>query len=155
MQLTECNLSDLSSIRYSYSVAQIPGRLRSSILVVRFEGIYGTGCGGNGDATFMSAIIAAGIEAWEPEAIVLDLQNLAYQWGDLMGKPLSMHQCHGDSDSPLRTAVVVSDLNRNGLTSLLRDELFLHPSEIFFESLEEALTAMQTKVNAWYEEKTS
>src|SRR3954471_21675480 len=91
MQLIEHHLSDLSSLHHSYFVAPVPGRLRSTILVVRFAGTSGAGCGGNDDATFMSAIIAAGIEAWHPDALVLDLQNLAYQWGDRMTRPLTMH----------------------------------------------------------------
>src|SRR5690349_21152281 len=91
MQLTEQRLSDLSSIRHAYFTSPLPSRSYFKILIVRFEGDCGYGSGSNSDATFMSAIIAAGLQSWEPVAVILDLRQLSYEWGDQMVKPFDVH----------------------------------------------------------------
>jgi len=43
-------------------------------------------------------------------------------------------------------AVIRSDLNREGLTSLVRDEMDENPQEWLHESLEDAVTAIDRKL---------
>src|SRR4051794_37506179 len=81
-QRTEHKLSDLSDLRYSYATLGEKSGSCGFILVVTFEGKSGFGCRNNEDAAFMAAVISAGIEAWSPTALILDLKRLEYAWGD-------------------------------------------------------------------------
>ena len=47
---------------------------------------------------------------------------------------------------PLPTAVAVSDLNRDGLTSLVGEEMFREPKQWLFESVELATEAVDHMV---------
>ena len=150
-----------------------------SCLVVEFRGECGKGTQNecHGYAEFMSAIIKAAVEAWSPVALIMDLRQLKYCWGDEMTKPF--HACvpfHAGStmlrsifgeypnlvESDLNKipneslafpmAVVVSELNRTGLTSLVKDELRrelgkeMNPSDFLFETLEDALAAVDRRL---------
>ena len=86
----------------------------------------------------MRAMIAAGVAAWSPDAIVLDLRGLIYAWGANMAEVLT---CGGHP-----AVVVVSDLNREGLASLVEQEMFEQPGDWLFESVEEAVSAVDRHV---------
>ncbi len=148
-------------------------------LIVEFRGECGYGCRSNGDATFMTALIKAGLEAWHPFALILDLRKMKYEWGDQMSCPL----CAGDAYRPdpldlewmflsaylverdvnkipkefleFPRACVVSDLNREGLTSLVRLEMRKNPAELLFETLEEALTSVDCQAKRLFKSPQS
>jgi hypothetical protein len=90
----------------------------------------------------MPAVIHAAVSHWSPRVVVLDLRELEYQWGDWMTQTLIAAE-------PLPTAVVISDRNRTGLTSLVSHEMFYHPPDWLYETLEDALAAV---VAQWDEE---
>ena len=76
---------------------------------------------------------------------------LAREWEHLVFKFLSLLatryfklECVLDGSLPL--AIVVSDLNREGLTSLVKEELLEDPKHWLFESLEDALNAVDKEV---------
>src|SRR4051794_17767586 len=126
MDLAERQLSGFSSLRYAFLTGSMPSRAHMNFLVVRFEGESGVGCKNNGDASFMAAIVAAGLQAWKPSGLVLDLRGLSYSWGDMMTVPFCVQPDLRvrDEKIPFPTVAIVSDLNRRGLTSLVRDEMF-------------------------------
>jgi hypothetical protein len=138
-------------------------------LVVEFSGECGQGTknSGSGYEAFMSAIIKAAVEAWKPVALILDLRRLKYEWGDEMSQPFNACDSFQPGPLSLRSifkvypdlveselskmtkeslafplAVVVSEINRTGLTSLVRQELSKDPNDLLFENLEDALTAV-------------
>src|SRR5262249_16298306 len=51
-------------------------------LVLKFSGAYRQGSAGNGDATLMRVITQAALSAWDPDAVVFDLRELDYKWGN-------------------------------------------------------------------------
>jgi hypothetical protein len=145
MNLVNRHLSELSSLQYSFLTGSLPSRLHMTFLVVRFEGESGTGCRNNEDAVFMAAIVAAGLQAWKAVGVILDLRSLSYSWGDMMAMPFSVHPdlLIGDTKIPFPTVAIVSDLNRRGLASLVRDEMFSDPEKMLFESLEDAVAEIE------------
>ena len=84
MRIVERRLSDLSSITYRVVTIDDPTAWRAGILVIAFSGVYRHGSAGADDASFISAITYACVHAWNPKAVVLDLIDLDYQWGDEM-----------------------------------------------------------------------
>ena len=64
---------------------------------------------------------------------MLDLRKLKYEWGDGMGRVLGT--------IPRPRAVLISDLNRKGMKSLIREDLFCGPNKYLFDHLSDALAA--------------
>ena len=148
MQLTERKLEELSSsLKYKIYTCPFEKQSQLEAIVVAFYGKYGFGSAGNGDATFMTAIIMAALAGWEPSGLVIDLRQMKYEWGDLIVKAIDAG-ANRYINAPFPTAIVISDLNREGLTSLVSDEMDEEPSKWLFESLE---TAMR-EVEKQYEE---
>jgi hypothetical protein len=138
-------------------------------IVIKFAGECGKGTSnrGGGFASFMSAMIKAAIEAWRPMALVLDLRALKYEWGDEMSGPLrppafleapglllrSIFQEYPElirsnldeltkNPPQLPFSIVVSEKNKEGLTSLVRCEMGKAPNSLLFENIEAALMAV-------------
>lgn len=121
MQLVERKLGDLSQLR-SRVYGVFDRDMDTHIQVIAFSGSYGVGSGGNGDAAYMRSVVAAAVAAWNSIALVLDLRELEYSWGNAL---LSVIQAaeqlhHGDTDDPpFPVKIVASDKCRDGLLSLL------------------------------------
>jgi hypothetical protein len=123
------------SIQHAYFEATLPSAPNVEVLVVSFWGKTGSGCANNVDATYMEAMIRAGLTSFACSGVMLDLREMAYEWGDLMQRPFDAHEY-------LPIVAVVSDLNREGLTSLMRDEAEIDPATVLFESMEDALARL-------------
>lgn len=152
----QADLRALSQIRHSYHhVGSADGGLLEA-LIIRFVGSYGKGSSGNDDASYMLAIAAAGIEAWRPNALVFDMRAFAYVWGDRLQNVLGIGRQKVDTledvllgkktdlkkyDIP--TAIVVSDLCREGVESLVREEMRRDPRLWLFETIDKALKAVR------------
>ncbi len=83
----------------------------------------------------MHAMIGNGFAACNPATLILDFAELKYDSGDRMCKMI---------DQKIVTKVIVSDLNRKGLTNLISAILFLSSKSELFNSLHEAITACDT-----------
>ncbi len=151
MDLKERHLADLSHIQYKYFTCPFIKVSYLDALIVTFEGQYGYGSKGNPDARFMSAIIKAGLEAWSTSALILDFRTLRYEWGDMMGLVFSA-SAGRYIDVPFPLAVVISDLNREGLISLVEHELTGPPFQGLCESLEDALHLVEEQHEHLYGE---
>ena len=106
----------------------------------------------------MRAVAAAGLEAWEPSALIFDFSELDYVWGDMLqgvlgagrGKVHWVHLVSSESISEgfdfkngdLPTLVVVSDRCRIAVRSLIEQEMSEDPEKWMFDSLEAAISAM-------------
>lgn len=142
MQLTERKLEELSNLKYKIYNCPFKKRSHLEAIVVAFYGEYGFGSAGNGDAMFMTAIIKAALAAWEPQALVIDLHQMTYEWGDLMIKAIAAGEDRY-IDAPLPTAIVMSDRNREGLISLLTQEMGVEPREWLFDCIETAIERVE------------
>ncbi|HEU4408140.1 MAG TPA: hypothetical protein VFS43_22955 [Polyangiaceae bacterium] len=93
------------------------------LLVVTFEGTYGHGCQGNGDAAAMLEAVERLVrEHPEAEGAVLDATRLDYEWGDRIGsvsEPLAA--------MPWAWAVSERSAGRCGLTSYVEAEMGMRP----------------------------
>jgi len=105
--LTPLTLESLSSIACSFRRGRSRIVTYADILVVSFRGKYRPGSAGTPDARFMLAMAEAGIAAFDPLALILDLRDLEYEWGDdldlLFGAGSSR-----DSTFPVATVVGTS-----------------------------------------------
>lgn len=135
--LKKVTLSDLSKAACQFGVCDLPSQRYADCLVIKFDGEAGNSHEHCGTFRFMSAMIAAGVAAWSPSTVVLDLTNLIYDWGDEMATILG--------GLPLPTAIIVADCNREGLTSLVEYEMDGTVSDWLFDTLEEALAACACK----------
>ena len=84
MELKQCDFSDLSKAKYTFSICSLPYFPNSRCLVVAFSGIAANSREYFGTFAFMRAILAAGLAGWVPKAVVVDLRELEYAWGDGM-----------------------------------------------------------------------
>lgn len=82
MQLVERHLEDLSAIRCRIYTCEFRTEHDQTVLVLAFSGKYGIGSEGNGDAAYMIGVRRAAIAAWEGDALVYDLRELSYEWGN-------------------------------------------------------------------------
>lgn len=113
-ELKQLRLEALSDVGYSFWAGKHPGKsYERDVLVIRFEGVYRFGSGGNPDATFMLAMGNAGVQAFEPEAIITDLSALSYEWGDMMDSVFGI-----GGDLKATTAIVVGKQCREAIGTL-------------------------------------
>jgi hypothetical protein len=111
-------LASLSSLTYHLALTE---RGDQRLLVAAFAGEYRPGSRGTPDATFMTAILAGALVAWEVDGVVLDLRELSYVWGDGL---LSVFRPPERGLVPLSWAVAASARCAPGLRSLFgRDDL--------------------------------
>jgi hypothetical protein len=152
MNLQTCKLSQLSALRSEYSLGLLTHG--HTVLVVHFFGEIENNRATD-DYAFASAMLMAGLEAWQPWALVIDFTRTFYSWGDHMENVLLASQRWaepvlrsrsiflGDSlPDRFPTAVVVSDSNREGLTGLVQSHLGTEPSSFLFDTIESALDAL-------------
>ena len=100
-RLQELTLGSLSSIEVSFFSGPSRAADYYDLLVVKFSGRYRNGSSGNPDALFMSAMAEAGIVAWGPAGLILDLRELEYEWGDLLEAVFAAGESHyGDTRFP-------------------------------------------------------
>ena len=83
----------------------------------------------------------------EPDAVILDFTTLRYEWGDEMARILFACSIDPlDSDLRIPVAVIISGLNREGITSLVLDEMDEEPCNWIYQSLDEAIAAIECKL---------
>jgi hypothetical protein len=116
LELVELRFEELSRLQYQIHSCALGGKHHARALVVKFSGIYGIGSKGNGDANFMRAIVLAALNVWHSHAIVFDLRDLAYEWGDAIWRVFGRGIDPAGIDEYPR-ALVVSDLCRSGFST--------------------------------------
>jgi phage major head subunit gpT-like protein len=153
IKLTPRKFEDISAIEYSLYTCPLISWPNMKALVAEFRGECGHGSGSNADAAFMAGIVKAAQEAWPAAALILDWRQLKYEWGDEIVKPIDALGTRrvGDKSINAPAAVIISDLNRVGLTSLVKQEMGENPDELLFNSLEEALAAVDKQAHRIYE----
>ncbi len=146
IQLQEARLEDLSSIACRFHIGKHPQEsYPKDILVISYEGKYRDGSCGNPDATFMFVMGNAGVQAYNPDAIILDMSDLHYEWGDMLDCVFDV----GD-EKPCPSAIVVGDGCREAIGTLCfginsKEDACQH--EEIFDTLEDAWTYVTDKLD--------
>lgn len=130
IELTEHTLEELSDLKYRIYTTSLPNLPSREVLIVAFEGEYGFGCRGNGDATYINVIITAAEAAWQTSFLVLDYRAMTYEWGDMLPLEWGPEETTAETDrvirlsggSPKCSAVLVSERNRDSIYSLVNSE---------------------------------
>jgi hypothetical protein len=147
MQIEPIDIRNGVNVEVSFSKATLASSTRFDALIVTVSGSTGIGCSSNADVSYIEFMTRAALGLICPTSLVFDFRDFEYEWGDGMARTLSAGEdLYVDDDLPV--AVVVSDLCRNGLTSLIRDELFSDPGAWLFDSLESALAALEARVES-------
>lgn len=148
MELTEQHFEDLSQIKYRIFTCDISGEQKASALILCFSGCYGFGSDGNQDGEFMRVITLSALSLWHVDAVVFDLRELSYEWGD---KIWGMYGCSiepsGIDDLPYVT--IVSERCRTGFESCA---VIVGP---MFNDLESAFENLRPRVQAYLSELRS
>jgi hypothetical protein len=161
MDLKPCRLNDLSDATYTYSCGTLP-RTAYKVLIVTASGVAANQRPHAGTYRSISAAIMAALEAWEPDALVLDFRELEYKWGDGMQETLRAgERWHQPRIAASRlfatlgvtrpgrfyTTIVASPKNREGLTSLLRQEMREDPARWLFDTVDGCLAALDERLS--------
>ena len=93
MNLQPAKFEDESSIRYNLQLETSGGGRFWYTLVVKFVGSYANGSSGRADASYMLGVCEMAVSIRKPAAVVIDLSELRYEWGDEMAwlVPPSVH----------------------------------------------------------------
>jgi len=103
-------------------------------LIAKFSGEYRPGSEGRPDADYMVGMTKLAVAVWHPAALVLDLSELRYEWGDEMAWLLP-------PAVGCRAAVVVGPLCSGAIATLMWGLETQKPStdaDFVFETVEEA-----------------
>jgi hypothetical protein len=124
MSIHEVNLCDLSSLRSRTYICEFGGEHNPEALIFEFSGRYGIGSGGNDAAAYMGAVKSAWLAVRHVHALVFDLRQLEYEWGNAIwsvfrwGYDDSSLQLQEDGPKAVfPTALVISDLCRKGFST--------------------------------------
>ena len=153
IHLQEMRLEDLSEIVCRFHVGKHPqASYPKTILVVHYEGTYRYGSRGHGDATFMFAMGNAGVNSFDPDAIILDLTALSYEWGDGLDCLFGI----GD-EVPRPTSMIVGPLCRQAIGTLCFGERSKKDAcqyDGIFDTLEDAWNYVSEKLDANEDQRT-
>jgi uncharacterized protein len=161
MDLQPQKIEDISDATCAYATGTLDGS-GHKLLVIVFRGTAATSREHIRTFDFMNASILAGLEAFEPDALILDFRDLAYTWGDQMHGTLrqaaSWAQAKfgprllfntlfaGDGPESFPTAIISSEKCHEGLWSLVQDEMNDEPSRWIFPSLEAAAETLDARL---------
>lgn len=106
----------ISQIKAEYYTGRISidkDKYDKKVLIIKYIGYYRPGSEGNPDATYMYALANFAESLYNPEAIILDLTELAYEYGDRLGSIFSVGKKY------TAVCVLISDLNRKQIGTLV------------------------------------
>jgi hypothetical protein len=84
MKFDAINLTKDGNISYSFCRWARNKKPFLSIIQLAFSGDYRSGSSGAPDAHYIEGMVRTVVAVWNPSAMVLDLRNLRYDWGDEM-----------------------------------------------------------------------
>ena len=142
MNFQPLDISTLSEIKATFAIAEHP-ETYSVVLLATFRG-HAFNSHGQSSFEHIKVMMAANMVAAIPDAIILDFSNLKYEWGDEMADVLFYCSNHPiETRVRIPVAVVTSELNREGLTSLVRDEMRQTANDWLTNSLEDAISTIE------------
>ncbi len=150
MQIREMKLADLSKLQSRVYRCDFGGTHNPKALIFEFSGKYGIGSEGNRDADYMEAITSAWLSICNTNAVVFDLRQMEYEWGNSIWNVLRCEVSetdHADGEPPkvFPIAIVVSDLCRNGFSTC---QGMVPP---MFDDLDDALRFVEAPARTYLE----
>lgn len=129
MELIEHTFEELSAFKCRIYTTLLPGISEKEVLIVAFEGEY-SDSGKGSDSTYIDVMLAAAEAAWQTSFLVLDYRLMSYQWGDRLPLEWGPERLTAEEEKivrlfgsiPKHTAVLVSDLCRESIESLINAE---------------------------------
>lgn len=112
--MKEINPDLLSDIKVQYYESDD----YTDILIIKYVGKYKYGSAGNNDARYMYAKGKLGFNLFEPEGIILDFQELEYQWGDMIELVFDIG-VNEYEDEQLPIALVIGNGCEEGIGTLI------------------------------------
>lgn len=149
MSLVELQIEQLSQLRCCYRTPDDSESGLVEVLVISFSGSYGYGSRGNADATFIVAKTMAGLAAYEPCCLILDFQEMSYEFGNSIlrvWQEVAEYRDYDDTAFPV--LVVTSDLCHAGISSLF-EAFKLKKSPSLFQDIERAIAAGERAARAF------
>jgi len=149
MQIREIKLADLSKLQSRVFRCEFGGTHEPEALIFEFSGKYGIGSEGNRDADYMEAIKVAYLSICNVDAVVFDLRQLEYEWGNRIWNVLGWcdesetDNADGEPQKVFPTAIVISDLCRKGFSTCKG----MVPPQ--FDDLDEALRFVEAPARAY------
>jgi len=135
LKISEFKIANLSKLEYRTYVAEFGGKRSPCALIIEFNGIYGNGSMGNGDADFINMVRAGLTTILNVEAVIYDFRNMEYEWGNRIWNVLACPR--EDGDDAITTAMVISDKCRKGFSTCVG---MVPP---MFDTIEEALAFVE------------
>jgi hypothetical protein len=118
LEVDELDFEGLSALQVRYAMVQSRVWKNMRYLIVRFSGVYRDGSEGNPDAKYMYAMAEAGIAAYDTDGVILDFENLSYQWGDRIEQVFSAGTARRTGLEPFPLAVIAGPGCAPALASL-------------------------------------
>lgn len=143
MQLQPVSFDKETNIRYEFKLETTGKNRFWYTLIAKFSGTYRRGSAGAPDAHFICGIAQTALAMWHPAALILDLRELSYVWGDEMDIVLS-----GGSGRRVPTAVVGSDACLPAIGTLIHGIDSTTPAteaENIFDNIDEAWEYVRKK----------
>jgi hypothetical protein len=128
------------------------------ILVVEISGISGYGCSCADTVDQIQDVIFTAFKKERPHALIYDLRNFDYRWGDNLTEIFFYHPDFDPESNDIEMAqtddipnnypiaTVISHLNRSGLRSLFIQEMDLDPEHFLFETMEDAVASVFERI---------
>lgn len=141
----------------TYNYSKIKSRIYldkdQKILFGKFSGIYRPGSKGNDDGLFIFSKICSVYFLFETlSALVIDLTDLEYTWGNTILKSLNFFNEIGrdDTEKEKRVIIVTSESNFDAIDSLIKN---IHKENIIVEhSSDEALLRAKFEADKYLDE---
>ena len=145
MKFEPLDISALSDIKATFASAEHPDTY-STILLATFIG-HAFNSHGQSSFRHIEVLMAANMVAIEPDAVILNFSKLKYEWGDQMAGVLFYCSNHPiETGVRIPVAVITSELNLEGLTSLVRDEMLESTDDWLFDDLTAAVDSIRTRL---------
>lgn len=113
MKLQPVRLEDETNIRSEFQLEATGRNPFCFTLIAKFTGDYRDGSAGKPDLRFMVGMTKTAVAIWQPAALVVDLSELRYEWGDDLADLVS------PTVAGKKTAVVVGPKCARAIATLL------------------------------------
>jgi len=134
IEFTAQTFDDACKLRYTIAIGEVSDLLEPrNIVQIAY---FGTFHRGTEDSNFVGLVTSFAESAWRADAVVLDLREFTYDWGD------DLRPIFGRARIP--KYVVVSDLCRSAVTSFIDEEMGDDATWWLFDSIEAAIDQCYT-----------
>lgn len=152
--LLENNEIKPGAINCKYFVPKEELMDKIKVLIVSFFGEYPDGSLGKKHGTYISKKAISGIIDFNPEAIILDFRELAYNWGNSLltvFQDIEQFKNAGNEESEpnFPILIVVSNKSKKGVVSLLTPATSNSIHDFIFEDINLAIKQAEKRGKYW------